>query len=60
MTVPLAAYALFANIYPVPVFPFNYFPYIVIAYMMAGGIVLMASRRRVAHVDMAQYEFTAL
>jgi amino acid transporter len=56
----LAAYALFANIYPVPAFPFNYFPYLVIAYMAAGGAVLVASRRRVPHVDMAQYEFTVL
>jgi hypothetical protein len=56
----LAAYALFANIYPVPAFPFNYFPYIVIAYMAVGGAVLMAARRRVPHVDMAQYEFAAV
>jgi amino acid transporter len=56
----LAAYALFANIYPVPAFPFNYFPYIVIAYMAVGAAVLLASRRRLAHVDMAQYEFSAV
>jgi amino acid transporter len=53
----LAAYALFANIYPVPAFPFNYFPYIVMAYMAAGGAVLASSRQRVRHVDIAQYEF---
>ncbi len=53
----LAAYALFANIYPVPAFPFNYFPYIVIAYMAVGGAVLAASQRRLPQVDMAQYEF---
>jgi amino acid transporter len=53
----LSAYALFANIYPVPAFPFNIFPYIVIAYMLVGGGVLIASRRRMTTVDMAQYEF---
>ncbi len=53
----LAAYALFANIYPVPAFPFNYLPYIAIAYMAVGGLVLLNSRRLVHHVDMAQYEF---
>ena len=53
----LAAYALFANIYPIPAFPFDYFPYIVMAYMAAGGVVLAASRQRVRHIDMAQYEF---
>ncbi len=56
----LAAYALFANIYPVPAFPFNYFPYIVIAYMAVGAAVLLASRRRLAHANIAQYEFAAL
>jgi amino acid transporter len=55
----LAAYALFANIYPVPAFPFNYFPYIVVVYMAAGGVVLVTSRRRVSDVDMAQYEYGA-
>lgn len=53
----LAAYALFANIYPVPAFPFNYFPYIVIVYMAIGVVVLLASRRHVRHVEMTQYEF---
>lgn len=53
----LAAYVLLANIYPVPSFPFNYFPYIVIGYMAMGVGLLISSRRRTEHVNMEQYEF---
>jgi amino acid transporter len=56
----LAAYALFANVYPVPAYPFNYFPYIVLAYMAIGGAVLIVSRRSAPNANMAQFEFVNL
>ncbi len=40
----LLAYTLFVNIYPVPAFPFNILPYIVIAYMAAGFVILWPAR----------------
>ena len=52
----LSGYALFANLYPVPAFPFNIFPYITIAYMAVGAVVLVASRRRTSKLDISQYE----
>jgi len=55
----IVAYVLFANIYPVPAFPFNVFPYVVIGYMAVGGLVLLISRSRARHMDMAQYVFDA-
>lgn len=45
-SIALAAYILFANVYPVPEAPFNVFPYIVLGYMVVGGIILWASRSK--------------
>ena len=42
----LAAYIMFANLYPVPEAPFNLFPYLVLGYMAAGGVILWVSRLR--------------
>jgi amino acid transporter len=38
----ILVYVIYANIYPVPAFPFNIFPYIVAAWLVLGlGIVLL-------------------
>jgi len=38
----ILAYVLYANVYPVPDFPFNIFPYVVAAWLLLGlGIVLL-------------------
>jgi hypothetical protein len=38
----ILAYVIYANVYPVPDFPFNIFPYIVAAWLVLGlGIVLL-------------------
>ena len=42
----LSAYALLANVYPVPDPPFNYFPYVVFVYMALGGLIWLASGRQ--------------
>ena len=42
----LALYALIANVYPVPPSPFNYFPYLVLAYMAVGALIWLPSRRQ--------------
>ncbi len=46
----LALYALIANIYPAPPSPFNYFPYLVLAYMAAGVLIWLPSRRQDSRV----------
>jgi len=38
----ILVYVIYANVYPVPDFPFNIFPYIVAAWLIVGlGIVLL-------------------
>jgi hypothetical protein len=38
----ILAYVIYANVYPVPDFPFNIFPYVVAAWLVLGlGIVLL-------------------
>ena len=38
----ILVYVIYANVYPVPDFPFNIFPYIVAAWLVLGlGIVLL-------------------
>lgn len=53
----IAGYSLFANVYPVPAYPFNLFPYIVLAYMVIGVGLMVASRQRTGHADITQFQF---
>lgn len=39
----LLGYTLWANVYPVPAAPFNYFPYVVLVWIVIGLIVVLAS-----------------
>jgi hypothetical protein len=37
----ILVYVIYANVYPVPAFPFNVFPYVVVTWLLLGlGIVL--------------------
>lgn len=56
--IALLAYTLFVNIYPVPDYPFNVLPYIVIAYMALGFAVLLATRRSQTQGDIQNYILT--
>ena len=43
VAIVLLAYTLLANVYPVPAAPFNYFPYVVLVWIVIGLIVVFAS-----------------
>ncbi len=43
VAIVLLAYTLWANVYPVPAAPFNYFPYVVLVWIVIGLIVVFAS-----------------
>lgn len=43
VAIVLLAYTLWANVYPVPAAPFNYFPYVVLLWIVIGLIVVLAS-----------------
>jgi len=43
VAVVLLLYTLYSNIYPLPSAPFNYFPYVVLAWIVVGVIVAIAS-----------------
>jgi amino acid transporter len=53
----LSAYVLFANLYPVPAAPFNFFPYVAAIYMLIGGTILLFSTRTDSSRSMDAYEF---
>ncbi len=46
----LLAYTLWANIYPIPAAPFNYFPYLVIVWILVGVVIVLASPKLVRTV----------
>jgi amino acid transporter len=51
LAILLLGYALYANVYPVPPAPFNLFPYMVVGWLLIGGILALArptAMRRVA------------
>lgn len=46
ISIILLIYVMYANIYPIPPYPFNIFPYIAIFYMAIGGVILRLSIKR--------------
>ena len=42
LAVLLLAYTLWSNVYPVPAAPYNYFPYLVLAWILAGVVATLA------------------
>lgn len=45
IAVLLVGYVLYANIYPAPAAPYNSFPYILLAWLVAGAVVIVATPR---------------
>jgi amino acid transporter len=52
----LLAYALYANVYPIPVAPYNYFPYVVIAWVVAGVAIVLLNPGLVTRIGKALTE----
>lgn len=62
LAIVLLGYTLYSNIFPVPAAPYNYFPYIVILWIVLGGVIVIANPGLVrnianrlaseAHIDM--------
>ena len=43
IAIGLLGYALYANVYPIPPAPYNYFPYGVLAWVLVGIVIVLAS-----------------
>jgi amino acid transporter len=52
----LLAYALYANVYPIPAAPYNYFPYVVIAWVIAGVAIVLLNPALVTRIGKALTE----
>jgi amino acid transporter len=52
----LLAYALYSNLYPIPAAPYNYFPYGVLAWVVAGMVIVVASPQLVTRIGKALTE----
>jgi len=49
----LLAYALESNVYPIPLSPYNYFPYLLIAWVIVGVVIVVASPGLVTRIGKA-------
>jgi amino acid transporter len=56
IAIGLLAYALYANVYPIPPSPYNYFPYGVLAWVVLGIVIVMASPKLVTRIGKALLE----
>jgi amino acid transporter len=56
IAIGLLAYALYANVYPIPPSPYNYFPYGVLAWVVLGVVIVMASPNLVTRIGKALLE----
>jgi amino acid transporter len=56
IAIVLLAYALYSNVYPIPAAPYNYFPYLVLAWVVAGVVIVMASPGLVTRIGKALLE----
>ena len=56
IAIVLLAYALWSNVYPIPAAPFNYFPYLVLACVLAGVVIVLASSALVTRIGKALSE----
>jgi len=52
----LLAYALWSNVSPIPPAPYNYFPYLVAAWVLAGVIIVLVSPALVTRIGKAMSE----
>ena len=53
IAIVLLAYALYSNVYPIPAAPYNYFPYAVLAWVLAGVVIVLASPALVTRLGKA-------
>jgi amino acid transporter len=56
IAIVLLGYALYANVYPIPPSPYNYFPYLVLAWIVVGVIIVFASPGLVTRIGKALLE----
>jgi amino acid transporter len=56
IAIVLLAYALYANVYPIPATPYNYFPYVVIAWVIAGVAIVVLNPALVTRIGKALTE----
>ena len=56
IAIVLLGYALYANVYPIPPSPYNYFPYLVLAWVVVGVIIVFASPGLVTRIGKALLE----
>jgi amino acid transporter len=54
----LMAYTMFVNVYPMPAYPFNILTYVVIAWMVVGGIIATNVRQSQRQGDISSYLVT--
>jgi amino acid transporter len=56
IAIGLLAYALWSNVYPIPAAPYNYFPYGVLAWVLIGVVIVVASPALVTRLGKALTE----
>jgi amino acid transporter len=56
LAIGLLGYALYANVYPIPPAPYNYFPYGVLAWVLVGIVIVLASPQLVTRIGKALTE----
>ncbi len=56
LAIGLLAYALYSNVYPIPAAPYNYFPYGVLAWVLAGIVIVLVSPALVTRLGKALSE----
>jgi 1,4-dihydroxy-2-naphthoate octaprenyltransferase len=56
IAIGLLGYALYANVYPIPPAPYNYFPYGVLAWVAAGIVIVFVSPKLVIRIGKALSE----
>jgi amino acid transporter len=56
IAIGLLAYALWSNVYPIPAAPYNYFPYAVLAWVIAGVVIVLVSPAMVTRIGKALSE----
>jgi hypothetical protein len=56
IAIGLLAYALYANVYPIPLAPYYYFPYVVLAWVVVGIVIVFASPKLVTRIGKALTE----
>jgi amino acid transporter len=56
IAIGLLGYALYSNLYPIPPVPYNYFPYGVLAWVLVGIVIVLASPQLVTRIGKALTE----